>query len=387
MQEDCLIANVYVPNTNQDELAVVVFIHGGAFQVGYGNRRKAKELMANKNIIVVTFNYRLGIHGFLCLGTKDAPGNAGMKDMVALLKWVKKNIANFGGCPDNVTISGYSAGAAAADLLILSKSAKGLFNKVIIESGSSVAEYAVQIDPLYNAKTHARTINFLNSDDIGALGKFYKTASYDILNSDNFLTTKDSTFVFTPCVERNSGEDVFLHDSPARILQKGDYMKVPMLYGFTNMEGIMRVPLFESWKTAMNQRFSDFLPPDLTFDSKDEKEKIAKLVKEYYFGDKPVDRSTILGYVNFFTDIMFASPALRSVSLNVKAGNKQIYLYYYSFVDENDEDIPYTTVKGAGHCAQSRAIFDDFERVKSTSKFTNMRKIMRDMWRNFIVTG
>lgn len=169
MQSNCLIANVYVPDTMKTNLSVVLYIHGGGFQIGYGDRRKAKNLMQTKRIIVVTFNYRLGIVGFLCLGTKDIPGNAGMKDIIAMLRWLKKNIYNFGGNPNDITVSGYSTGAAAADLLLLSKTARGLFHKVIIESGSGIAPYAVQIDPIENAKSHAKSLNFTKFDSIKPL--------------------------------------------------------------------------------------------------------------------------------------------------------------------------------------------------------------------------
>lgn len=121
-------------------------------------------------------NYRVGIHGFLCLGTEDAPGNAGMKDQVALLRWVKKNIANFGGNPDDVTIGGHSSGSASVDLLMLSKSAEGLFNKVIPESGVSTSVFTIQSEPLENAKWFAKANNFTDVDDVYALEQFYKTA-------------------------------------------------------------------------------------------------------------------------------------------------------------------------------------------------------------------
>ncbi|XP_075984511.1 para-nitrobenzyl esterase-like [Anticarsia gemmatalis] len=387
MQEDCLIANVYVPDTLEKNLPVVLYIHGGAFQVGFGDWLKPKQLMKTNKIIVVTFNYRVGIHGFLCLGTKDVPGNAGMKDIVAMLRWLKKNIASFGGNPDDVTVAGYSAGAAAADLLTYSKSANGLYKRLIIESGSSLAEYAVQLDPLENAKSHAKTLNFTKVDDIRALEWFYKTLSDDALRADAFLVRKDSTFVFVPCVERDTGDEVFLDDSPTNILKKGDYNKVPMLYGFTDMEGLMRAHYFDLWKSGMNDKFSDFLPADLKFDSDKQKEKVADRIKKFYFEDKPVDTDSILGYVDYFTDIMFASPALRTVSSKVASGSDQIYLYLYSFVDENDPFVPHTKVKGASHAAQSHAIFDDLIEKNSTIEFENLREIMREMWRYFITTG
>ncbi|XP_047523259.1 para-nitrobenzyl esterase-like [Pieris napi] len=106
MTEDCLVANVYIPDTTKMNLPVVVYVHGGGYIVGYGNLFTYKHFVKTHEVIVVTFNYRLGAHGFLCLGTDAVPGNAGMKDQVALLRWVKENIANFGGDPDDVTIAG-----------------------------------------------------------------------------------------------------------------------------------------------------------------------------------------------------------------------------------------------------------------------------------------
>lgn len=387
MQSNCLIANVYVPDTMKTNLSVVLYIHGGGFQIGYGDRRKAKNMMQTKRIIVVTFNYRLGIVGFLCLGTKDIPGNAGMKDIIAMLRWLKKNIYNFGGNPNDITVSGYSTGAAAADLLLLSKTARGLFHKVIIESGSGIAPYAVQIDPIENAKSHAKSLNFTKFDSIYALEKFYKNLHHDLIRADTFLSRKDSSFVFVPCIEDSGRKDMFLHDSPTNILKSGDFIKVPMLYGFTSMEGLMRVPLFNSWKLAMNQNFSEFLPPDLIFENDGEKQEVSRQIKEFYFGKRLIDSDAIIGYINFFTDVMFVSPALRSVSLNVESGNNEVYLYYYSFVDETEPYIMYTKLRGANHCAQSLSIFDDLKPKNYTEAYNNMREVMREMWHNFITTG
>lgn len=123
--------NVHTPDTEDKSLPVEVYVHGGGFQIGYGDMLVPKALMVAHNIIAVTLNYRLGIHGFLSLGTEDVPGNGGMKDIVVALRWVKNNIANFGGDPDDVTAAGNSAGAAAVDLLMLSKSAEGLIKSFL----------------------------------------------------------------------------------------------------------------------------------------------------------------------------------------------------------------------------------------------------------------
>ncbi|XP_045516895.1 juvenile hormone esterase-like [Pieris brassicae] len=183
VKEQCLIANVFVPENITKDLPVVVYVHGGGYQIGSGNRLTPRKLVGTGEVISVTFNYRLGPQGFLCLGTDTVPGNAGMKDMVKLLKWVRKDIHNFGGNPNEVTIAGYSAGSAAVDVLLLSKMTDRLFNKVIIESGSNLNAFSVQIDPLENAKWFAKNLGFNNTNDISALENFYLNIPYDILSS------------------------------------------------------------------------------------------------------------------------------------------------------------------------------------------------------------
>ncbi|CAH0600384.1 unnamed protein product [Chrysodeixis includens] len=393
-QEDCLKATVYVPDTRKTNLSVVVYVHGGAFVLGYGDMFTAKQLLQEKDFILVTFNYRLGIHGFLCLGTEDVPGNAGMKDQVALLRWVRDNIASYGGNPNDVTLAGYSAGSASVDLLMLSKSAEGLFHRVIPESGANIASFTIQRDPLENAKFQARNLNFTNVDDINALEKFYKTASIEAITSDGFFDRTDSTFLFSPCVERETEAEAFLTESPLSILQKGTYKKLPLLYGFANMEGKLRLFFFDIWKHKMNEKFSDFLPADLTFKSNEDREEIAEKVKKFYFGDKPVGDDNILGYVDYFSDVIFTFPMLRAVKLHVEAGHDQVYLYEFSFVDENTPIVPHTNIRGADHCAQSFALLDPLNiqlpntnQNAATPEFQNIQKTIRKIWHNFFKTS
>nr|AMO44418.1 carboxylesterase [Helicoverpa armigera] len=384
--EDCLIANIFVPDTNENNLPVLVYVHGGAFILGFGDMMRATQLMKSKDFIMVTFNYRLGIHGFLCLGTEDVPGNAGLKDQVALLRWVKDNIANFGGDPNKVTLAGYSAGSTSVDLLMLSKAAKGLFHRVIPESGANLAAFGMQRDPLEVAKSHAKTLQFTNVEDISALEQFYKTASMELLTADSFLFRPDSTFLFGPCVERDT-EGAFLTESPLTILKNGDYEKLPMLYGFANMEGLFRIDMFNDWKDKMNSNFAEFLPADLKFETDGAKEEVIELIKKFYFGGQPVSNDNILRYVDYFSDVPFVYPTLRSAKLQVEAGNDQVYLYEYSFVDENDNVVPHTNVRGADHVAQTVALMDGEDESLKSQAYQNMRKIIREIWHNFIITG
>ncbi|KAJ8725216.1 hypothetical protein PYW07_016174 [Mythimna separata] len=110
--EDCLFLNVYSPNTTPEKLfPVIFFIHGGSYKFGSGDvDTYGADFLVRKDVVLVTINYRLDALGFLNLGTEEVPGNAGLKDQVAAMKWVQRNIKYFGGDENQVTIMGQSAG-------------------------------------------------------------------------------------------------------------------------------------------------------------------------------------------------------------------------------------------------------------------------------------
>ncbi|XP_062595093.1 carboxylesterase 5A-like [Saccostrea cucullata] len=137
--EDCLFLNIYVPSdvSSDERLSVMVWIHGGAFLYGQGMFYNASNLASVGRVIVVTLNYRLGIFGFLTLNDPVAGGNYGIMDQILALQWVKENIFSFGGDPDSITIFGESAGGMSTSLLSLIPSNRGLFHRVISQSGTS----------------------------------------------------------------------------------------------------------------------------------------------------------------------------------------------------------------------------------------------------------
>lgn len=143
VSEDCLVLNVWTRAAHEDEgLPVMVWIHGGALVTGAGSDYPG-ELLSSKDVVLVTANYRLGPFGFLALPELSAEnpagvsGNQGIRDQVAALEWVRDNIARFGGDPGNVTIFGESAGALSMSLLHASPLARGLFHRVIGQSGGA----------------------------------------------------------------------------------------------------------------------------------------------------------------------------------------------------------------------------------------------------------
>lgn len=142
MSEDCLTANVWTgARSSKERRPVYVWIYGGGFNEGYGaNPQFDGEGLARKGVVVVTFNYRLGPLGFLATpelskeSGHNASGNYGLMDDIAMLKWVRRNIAAFGGDPKRVTIGGQSAGAGSVGFLSMSPEARGLFHRSIAES-------------------------------------------------------------------------------------------------------------------------------------------------------------------------------------------------------------------------------------------------------------
>ena len=136
--EDCLTLNIWTRGGKN--LPVMVWIHGGGFiNGGTGDPLYNGSNLAAHDVVVVTINYRLNLFGFMNFAAIDSAfedtGYLGIKDQVAALTWVKENISSFGGDPDNVTIFGESAGSISATLLMVTPAAKGLFNKVIAQSG------------------------------------------------------------------------------------------------------------------------------------------------------------------------------------------------------------------------------------------------------------
>ncbi|WP_369975078.1 carboxylesterase/lipase family protein [Thermobifida halotolerans] len=133
--EDCLNLNVWTPDPNAVALPVMVWIHGGAFTNGSGSEPVYDgAAFARDGVVMVSFNYRLGVIGFGSL--PDAPANRGLLDQIAALEWVRDNIARFGGDPGNVTVFGESAGAMSVCTLMATPRARGLFRRAVAQSGA-----------------------------------------------------------------------------------------------------------------------------------------------------------------------------------------------------------------------------------------------------------
>ncbi|XP_071492981.1 cholinesterase-like [Diadema antillarum] len=227
MSEDCLYLNVYSPSNKSSAVPVMVWIHGGGIRTGtamtydfYG-----VPLAAVGDVIIVTVNYRLSIFGQFTTMDDVAPGNFAMLDQVAALEWVYNNIEAFGGDKDQITLFGQSAGAACVNLLLLSKLSRPYISKIIMQSGTSLTNWAFRDDPELerelarevgeamecNTSTSELLVSCLRTKDPLQLREVG-----DRIHSDRYPVILDG---------------VFLQESPRSMYNKGDFPDVPILVG------------------------------------------------------------------------------------------------------------------------------------------------------------
>jgi len=256
--EDCHFLNIYSPSTD-GKRPVVVWIHGGAFIMGAGSQPlyDGTSFAANHDIVVVTINYRLGLFGLMFLGDVlggEYPGNLALLDQVAALRWVRDNIAAFGGDPNNVTIMGESAGAVSVAHLLAMPAAAGLFHRAILESGA----------PGLVTRTREEATTFAN-DVIGMLG----VAPHDVstITADQLIgaqlqaTMARGMGAFTPYVD-----GTVIPRNPVDLVRGGSAANVPILMGSNRDEwALFDVFLGEAVTQLvidqLRERIGPLLPP------------------------------------------------------------------------------------------------------------------------------
>ena len=253
LSEDCLTLNIWTPaKAASDRLPVMVWIHGGGFQAGAGAEpRHDGEAFARKGVLLVSVNYRLGIFGFFAHpeltreSGRNASGNYGMLDQVAALRWVKDNIAAFGGDPGNVTIFGESAGSFAVSALMASPLAQGLFHKAIGESG---AYFGGSLSPLPLrplAESEQQGDKFAAALGAASLAGLRAKSGDEILKAA--LKTQPW---FSPTLD-----GYFLTEDVPVTFAAGKQAKVPLLAGWNADESRAGVVLAKQKPTA--QSFTD----------------------------------------------------------------------------------------------------------------------------------
>jgi para-nitrobenzyl esterase len=265
--ENCLHLNVWTPSTDNRKRPVMVWMHGGGYTGGCSNdllSYDGENLAGRHDVVVVTHNHRLNLFGFMSFaeyGDKYADsGNLGMLDQVLVLKWVRENIANFGGDPANITIFGQSGGGGKVSTLMAMPAAKGLFHRVIVESGS-MAGVGKPDGKLAAAVLQTLGIDRSRIDDI-------QTVPVDRLASATSEAMKE--------IQREAG-------NPATFAPVGDERNIPSGSWASSAPAISAdVPMIIG--TNLNEGFNGVDNPDRDMD---EATMMNRLQKQY--GDKSAD--------------------------------------------------------------------------------------------------
>ena len=301
ISEDCLYLNVWTSNNNKkSKQPVLVWIYGG----GFGSGGSAcpiydGEAMAKEGVVFVSINYRVGVFGFFDHPDLDEPsGNFGLLDQIAALKWVQKNIAAFGGDPEQVTIAGQSAGSMSVNALVASPLAAGLFIKAIAQSGGNFSRGNA-------AKSFAQ-----------AEGHKYAN-SFGVKNIDELKKIDAESLMKKSIALR--GPYIDGHVLPEHILdifQKGKQNKVALLVGWNQDEGLVMGPMksaeklkqdFEKQYGEAAGNFMSFYP--VTNDEEAKKTQM-DLSRDQIFGmpgyiwAKLQDQQSLPAYVYRFTRIV-----------------------------------------------------------------------------------
>ncbi|XP_047527148.1 esterase FE4-like [Vanessa atalanta] len=333
--EDCLKINVYVPAIPKSKPhAVMAYIHGGSFILGNGGKLiYGPGYLVRKDVIVVTFNYRLGPLGFLCLRIKEAPGNAGLKDQIAALKWIQKNIAAFGGDPDKVTVFGESAGATSVSLLLASEASTGLFKRAIVQSGSSLSNWAINRKPELVASHIVKSFGY-NTEDPKELYEIFSKMSYKEITSINAKKPLDLFFktqiLLLPCVESKiPGIEPILTDLPYNIISQKP-KNVDVVYGITSNEGLI-VIAEENEKSIRERNVRYLLGSDLNFPTENEAREIANKIHEFYFGKDEISLEKFVNITNLYSHLYFEMPAIFEAQQFVKNGKSKVYTYVFDY--------------------------------------------------------
>jgi para-nitrobenzyl esterase len=312
--EDCLFLNIWTPACDAARRPVMVWIHGGAFVTGAGSvgTYNGKHLALRGDVVVVTINYRLGALGFLNLsdatnGKLPGTGAEGLADQVAALRWVKTNIAQFGGDPDNVTIFGESAGGMSVGALLASPGAAGLFHKAIPQSGAS---------DIGHAREKSARIARLFLDKIGNDGAALLDAPWEtILDAQKevlALPRETGGLPFGPTIDGTVLPDRAIHR-----VQDGSAKGVPVLTGTTRDEW----KLFTAASAKLRLMGDDKLR-HLTAGLVGEG-RVDSVLAAYRDGS-PFDRWNAV-----MTDHSFAVPATRL--LEAQAPHAPTYLYRFDW--------------------------------------------------------
>ncbi|KAL0274566.1 UNVERIFIED_CONTAM: hypothetical protein PYX00_002667 [Menopon gallinae] len=346
--EDCLTLDVFTPKPPSEvegsPLPVMVWIHGGAFHRGSGGTLTygPEYFMMAENVILVIVNYRVNVFGFLSLQNEEVPGNAGLKDQIMALRWVKANIGPFGGDPERVTIFGESAGGASVHYLLLARDAKGLFQRAIVQSGTVLSPWASTDATVSSAVKLGKVFGCGTEDPKELVECLRKVDAEELLKYQYNVAAPSaptSLKIFLPCVEPAVSKNPILTRDPRKALEEGPVTDVPLMIGTTEMEmlllykiagGIISDRIVEAVYSAANKNPTLLLGFGATDLEPRQRKKLAKRMKEFYFGDSLISEKTIVNLVNATTDFNFLLGTHDAIGYHLRHGMSSIYQYYFT---------------------------------------------------------
>jgi para-nitrobenzyl esterase len=355
--EDCLYLNIWAPaaETSMAKLPVMVWIYGGGFQIG----SSATSLFdgthfAERGVMLVSFNYRVNKFGFfahpaLTKENPDAPlGNYAVLDQIAALKWVRQNIAKFGGDSENVTIFGESAGAMSVQYLMASPLAKGLFDKAISESG--FGRFHLQSFAEAEGKGEAAAQSWgVAGDDVAAL----RAVPAATVLGDTTMSRNG----FWPMIDGK-----IIPDQTINSFESGKVAHVPFVVGSNSYE----IGLFPMMANGMSHKFAVAWP------------KAEMLFDGFGRNDPNVLEMQVA------TDLILTEPTRALARASVKA-EMPTYVYYYSYVNPALRD----KYPGAPHFFEVPAVFGTMDLIEQHPgpETPKVVEAMHSRWVDFAKTG
>jgi para-nitrobenzyl esterase len=366
--EDCLYLNVYTPASAKanSRLPVMFWIHGGGYSGGSASEpRHNGDFLPTKGVVLVTINYRLGVFGFLATTdlakeANGAAGNYGLMDMVAALKWVKDNIAKFGGDPGNVTIFGESAGSFAVSTLMAAQPARGLFQKAIGESGGALNVGAHGSPGLAEREKQEQTwVTSLGATSVAALRAMPTNeilAAAAAKGAPHFTVVVDGRLLTEPIADTYAA---------------GKQAHVPLLAGWNRDENFFLATgmTADKWKATAAQRFGDRAQDFLAV----------------YPG--ATDEQAIRSAIDYFSDTFIALSTWQWVVTQVKTGDAPVYRYHFELAATPSKFHPGSY---AFHSDDIEYVFGTLDTRSGAVWRPEDRKLseeMMDYWTNFAKTG
>jgi len=335
-QEDCLTLNVYTHDVMADtkKRPVMVWIHGGSYTTGSGNGENdiyGPNNLIDRDIVLVSINYRLSVMGFLSTEDSVAPGNYGLLDQRCALRWVKENIAKFGGDPSSVTIFGQSSGAASVHGHILSPRSKGLFQRAIAQSGSMlcpwallnyVGNYTKKLAAHMNCPTDnsSQLVQCLQSKDAMQLIQFQLESQ----------VLAGSPVGFGPRIDVERKKP-FFPQHPADIIRSGSFNHVPFITGVNSNEAGFIVARMLSKEGDLEKFKNDPTPLmkyALGYEFDSSKTKLAQDVFENYFTNRSRFNPNTLE--EMISDGLFFKCQMDTVKLHTRYSSAPVYPYLYA---------------------------------------------------------